>query len=71
MVFQGHIENGMAVFDEPASLPEGMKVRIVPIMEPSRPTLAERFKNIIGAARNLPEDMAENHDHYLHGTPKQ
>jgi hypothetical protein len=70
MVFQGHIENGMAVFDEPASLPEGMKVRIVPVVESSGKTLAERFKNIIGAARNLPEDMAENHDHYLHGTPK-
>ena len=77
MVFQGHIENGMAVFDEPASLPEGMKVRIVPVVEPNGKTgaggktLAQRFKNIIGAARNLPQDMAENHDHYLHGTPKQ
>lgn len=70
MVFQGHIENGMAVFDEPASLPEGMKVRIVPLVESNGRTLAERFKNIIGAAQNLPEDMAENHDHYLHGTPK-
>jgi hypothetical protein len=70
MVFQGHIENGMAVFDEPASLPEGMKVRIVPLVESSGKSLAERFKNIIGAAQNLPEDMAENHDHYLHGTPK-
>lgn len=70
MVFQGHIENGMAVFDEPASLPEGMKVRIVPLVESSGKSLAERFKNIIGAAENLPEDMAENHDHYLHGTPK-
>jgi hypothetical protein len=76
MVFQGHIENGMAVFDEPTTLPEGMKVRIVPVTvvpaaEGARKTLAELFQNIIGAARNLPEDMAENHDHYLHGTPKR
>jgi hypothetical protein len=70
-VFLGHIENGMAVFDEPASLPDGMKVRIVPVDEPPSATLAERFKSIIGAAQNLPADMAENHDHYLHGTPKQ
>lgn len=71
MVYQGHIENGVAVFDEPSSLPEGMKVRIVPVGESSRKTLAERFRNIIGAVDDLPEDMAENHDHYLHGTPKQ
>lgn len=71
MVFQGHIQNGVAVFDEPASLPDGMKVRIVPVVETGRKTLAERFKNIIGAVDDLPEDMAENHDHYLRGTPKR
>jgi hypothetical protein len=71
MVFQGHIENGVAVFDEPMSLPNGMKVEIVPDVVPARKTLAERFGNIIGAVDDLPEDMAANHDHYLHGTPKQ
>ncbi len=71
MVFQGHIKNGVAVFDEPAALPEGTKVRIVPVVDGARRTLAERFQSIIGAARNLPDDMAESHDHYLHGTPKQ
>ena len=72
MTFQGHIENGVAVFDEPVSLPDGLKVRIVPVAEPAgksaaRKTLAERFKNVIGAVDDLPEDMAENHDKYLHG----
>lgn len=70
-MFQGHIENGVVVFDKPTSLPEGTKVRIVPIVETRRKTLAERFKNIVGAVDDLPEDMAERHDHYLHGTPKQ
>jgi hypothetical protein len=72
MSFDGHIENGVAVFDEPVSLPDGLKVRIVPVAEKARQTtgrktLAERFKNIIGAVDDLPEDMAENHDKYLHG----
>ena len=72
MSFEGHIVNGVAVFDEPVSLPEGLKVRIVPVAEStraagSRKTLAERFKNVIGAVDDLPADMAENHDHYLHG----
>ncbi len=57
MVFQGHIENGVAVFDEPTTLPDGMKVCIVPVVAPPaedgvRKTLAERFKNIIGAAES-------------------
>jgi hypothetical protein len=71
MSFQGHIENGVVVFDEPASLPEGAVVRVELASAPARKTLAERFKDIIGTVHDLPADMAENHDHYLHGTPKQ
>lgn len=36
MTFQGHIENGVAVFDEPVTLPDGLKVRIVPLVESAR-----------------------------------
>ena len=70
MSFQGHIVNGVVVFDGPMSLPEGTEVRVEPVAAPARKTLAERYKNIIGAVE-LPEDMAENHDHYVHGTPKK
>lgn len=71
MTFHGHIENGVAVFDEPVSLPNGLKVQIVPIVDTARQsgnekTLAERFKNVIGAVDDLPSDMAANHDRYLH-----
>jgi len=77
MSFHGHVENGVVVFDEPVSLPEGTPVRVEPVAaargQTGTPpkTLAERFGSVIGAAVNLPEDMAKNHDHYLHGTPKQ
>ena len=72
MSFEGHIQNGVAVFDEPVSLPDGLKVRIEPVIDAARKpvgrkTLAERFKNIIGVVDDLPDDMAENHDKYLHG----
>jgi len=72
MTYQGHIQNGVAVFDEPVSLPDGLKVSIVPVVDETRAagerkTLAERYKNVIGAIDDLPEDMAENHDHYLDG----
>jgi hypothetical protein len=34
-------------------------------------TLADIFAAVIGKAEGLPQDMAEQHDHYLYGTPKQ
>jgi hypothetical protein len=38
--------------------------------EPSQPTLAEQFADVIGTAPDLPQDMAQQHDHYVHGAPK-
>ena len=31
MSFQGHAQNGVVVFDEPVSLPEGAQVRVEPV----------------------------------------
>jgi hypothetical protein len=71
MIFRGHIENGLVVFDERVSLPEGTKVRVETVSSEGRTTLAERFQDVIGCISDLPADMAENHDHYIHGTPKR
>jgi len=38
--------------------------------EPRRPTIAEQFADVIGTVPDLPEDMAAQHDHYIHGVPK-
>jgi len=38
--------------------------------EPLQPTLAEQFADVIGTVPDLPDDMAAQHDHYVHGTPK-
>jgi len=70
MSFEGHIQNGVVVFDKPVTVPDGTAVRVEVIEKPRRP-LAERFQSVIGAGVDLPPDMAKNHDHYLHGTPKK
>ena len=79
MTVEGHIENGQIVLDHETPLPEGRKVR-VEVLESEGPrsssggelpTLYERYKEIIGKAKDLPSDFAENHDHYIHGTPKR
>jgi hypothetical protein len=71
MTIRGHIENGVVVLDEPANVPDGTVVRVEIVESKPRKTLAERFANIIGAANDLPSDMAAQHDHYIHGTPKK
>ena len=71
MVYRGHVANGVVVFDEPAELPEGAKVRVELDEEEEGPTLAERMAPFIGCLDGLPSDFAENHDHYAHGKPKR
>ncbi|HEO70174.1 MAG TPA: hypothetical protein ENN80_02855 [Candidatus Hydrogenedentes bacterium] len=71
MGFKGHIEGNVVVLDESVDLPEGTVVEVLPVTDQVRPTIAERFKKVIGVVDDLPEDMARNHDHYIHGTPKR
>ncbi|MBM3333062.1 hypothetical protein FJY63_00205 [Candidatus Sumerlaeota bacterium] len=71
MAYRGHIQGGIVVIDDNIALPDGTIVVVEPIESACMMTLAERYKDIIGIAPDLPSDMAENHDHYVHGTPKK
>jgi len=46
-------------------------VRIEIISTSTEPTLFERIGHLAGKAKHLPPDAAEQHDHYLYGTPKK
>ena len=78
MTYRGHVKNGVVVLDEPAELPDGMAVVVTPVDgsapaasdEERMPTLSERLKDVIGTVEG-PPDLADNHDHYLHGAPKK
>ena len=78
MTYKGHVKNGLIVLDEQAALKDGdvVSVRVLrrqtkTASRSKRPlTLYDRLKPIIGIAKGLPPDLAENHDHYLHGRPK-
>ena len=71
MTVHGRIQDGVVVFDKAVPWPEGTPVRVVVLSDEQLPTLAEQFGDLIGAIDDLPEDMARNHDHYIHGAPKQ
>lgn len=82
MEFFGTVHNSVVVFDSSNVPPEGLKVSVrVPASresnsipdddtEPPAGDLTWLLK-FAGAAEGLPSDMAEQHDHYLHGTPKR
>jgi hypothetical protein len=73
--YTGQVQNGVIVLDEGTPpLPEGARLRFELIAEtegPRRRTLAERLASVIGRAEGLPTDLADQHDHYLHGQPKR
>jgi hypothetical protein len=82
MTYVGKIQNGVVVLPKGVSLPEGMQVIITP-SEPSSPqeinakpsSFGERMEELARWAESqpcdLPEDLAANHDHYIHGLPKR
>lgn len=82
MTYHGMVQNGVVVLAGGATLPDGTQVTVVPdVAAPPPPKydpsmsigekLAE-FSRWCGTfPTDLPSDLAENHDHYLHGGPKK
>jgi hypothetical protein len=79
MVYRGHVEKGVVVLDEPVVLPDGLAVNVEltqsvqqgPTIGKCEETLGQKMLRHAGKAVGLPSDLAENHDHYLYGTPKR
>ena len=71
--YTGQVQNGVVVFDEGTpSLPDGMKVRVEPEdLKTALRSLSAGLRSLAGRAEGLPEDMAENHNNFLHGQPKR
>lgn len=73
MTYKGKVKNGVVVLQGGVSLPEEAEVdvELAEQSEPKQPSSwADVFKDVIGSVDDWPPDMAENHDQYIHGTPK-
>lgn len=70
MKYKGTVKGGVVVLDRGASLAEGTEVRVEPIEQPID-TLGGRLLKYAGKIKDLPSDMAENHDHYIHDRPRK
>jgi len=71
MTYRGHVKNGQITLDEAICLPEGAEVNVEVVEKgEQQPTIWDKLLAIAGTIEG-PEDWAENHDHYIHGTPKR
>ena len=68
----GTVVNGVVVLDNGQNLPDGTRVQVTVNPSPKAASpLGEILLRHAGKAQGLPEDLAEQHDHYLHGMPKR
>jgi len=75
------VKDGVIVPDEPIGIENGVRVffeiRVNTSDETSRecpptnPSITQLLSRFAGKAQTLPEDAAENLDHYLYGLPKK
>jgi hypothetical protein len=78
MTFTGQVVDGQVILSDPLPLPNGTTVKVEAIVaEPqTRPVadrsgaMLDRYRSVVGKI-DLPVDAAEQHDHYLYGTPKR
>ena len=83
MTYKGTLQtSGVILVEGGVRLPEGAEVQIeladgvLPEPTPAgEPTIGQKLAALGRWAEtqpcDLPEDLAENHDHYLHGLPKR
>lgn len=72
MTLSGTVVNGAIVLDAKQPLPDGARVTVtIEADSAAKETLRDVLLQYAGCMKELPPDMAEQHDHYLHGASKR
>jgi hypothetical protein len=78
MTFRGKVRSGVVVLPADVALAEGTEVVVVVPESTSKAATAGVWAKLADLGRwaetqpsDLPPDLAENHDHYLHGLLKR
>jgi len=72
MTYIGTVSEGKVILPADACLPEGASVQVSPLAQPGElQKLTAELLRLAHKSRDLPADLARNHDYYLHGQPKQ
>lgn len=67
MVCKVTVHDGIIRLPEGLNLPDGAEVELTIPDASTKLTFAERYAKYIGDATDLPSDLSENLDHYVHG----
>lgn len=67
MTYRGRVQGGVIVLDGPERPPEGAIVRVEEVAGAGTP--GEALDRLAGQAQNLPDDLAERHDHHRRQRP--
>ncbi|HXJ93070.1 MAG TPA: hypothetical protein VMT20_09325 [Terriglobia bacterium] len=70
MTYRGTVSKGVVMLPSEAELPDGAEVLVEPIEGAFEP-VGKKLLALAGILKDLPEDFAQNHDHYVHGAPKR
>lgn len=72
MTFTATVEDGKVMLPPEVKLPTGTKVRVetLEVVSPATP-IGNKLQALDGVASGRPQDLAQNHDYYLHGKPKR
>lgn len=71
MNYRGQVKGGVVVFEQ-APPPDGALVQVEVVESAGTdPSIWQKLKKYSGAVEGLPTDMARDHDHYIHGSPKK
>lgn len=72
MSIAGTMINGGIVLDEAGAFPDGARVEVALKTDAeSKAAVGDRLLALAGLIDDGPEDFAEQHDHYVHGTAKR
>lgn len=67
MSLTGTVKDGVVVLPPGVVLPEGLRGVLTVPDSGEAPSFAERYAACIGAAEDLPPDLAGNLDEHIHG----
>jgi hypothetical protein len=71
MSIQGIVKDGVVILPPGVAPADGTPVQVELPTQADADGLAKSLLEWAGKGVNLPSDLAENHDHYLHGRSKK
>jgi hypothetical protein len=71
MSVTGIVSNGVVVFPPGVTLPEGVAVKVEPLVSPAEDPLVAAIETLAKPRPEWPADYALNHGHYVSGEPKK